>query len=71
MSEGWKIHPLAHADALIAFPELDLAEIVFRHELDEILDRADVERPGRVPFFVGHRETPKRRRPSRRLGSGY
>ena len=68
---AWLIAALAQADALIALLEVELAQVVFRHQLEEILDRPDVERPGRVPFVVGHSEPPDGRHPGRRPGSGY
>ena len=57
--------PRPEPDALVAFLEGDLAQIVFGHQLQEVFDRPDVERPGRIPFVVGHRETPKTKHPAR------
>ncbi|MFO0824255.1 MAG: hypothetical protein U0792_14270 [Gemmataceae bacterium] len=43
---------------VFALRQVDLREIVRCHELQQVLDRSDVERPGRVPFVVGHLATP-------------
>ena len=55
--------PLAEPDALVALLQIDLAEVVLGHQLEQVLDRADVERPGRSPVCRRPPRTPKRRSP--------
>ena len=40
---------------MIALLELDFAQVVLGHQPQQVLDRAHVERAGRIPRVVGHR----------------
>ncbi len=59
----WDRSTLSESDALIAFLQIDLCEVVRAHQLQQILDRADIKRPRFILFLISHRLTPKAKPP--------